>query len=103
MCTPVAPETALRTIAWQTDHLVILDQTALPAVRRDVPVQTMQDAFAAIRELKVRGAPLIGVTAAFGLYLGMRDALAAAESDPGEALGRCVEYLSGARPTAVNL
>ena len=93
----------LRTIAWAGDHAVILDQTALPHEERDVELHTMADAFDAIRHLRVRGAPLIGVTAAFGLYLGMREALAAPGADPAAALPRCVEYLAGARPTAVNL
>lgn len=103
MSTRVALGSALRTIAWEGDHLVILDQTALPGERHEVLLCTMEDAFEAIRDLKVRGAPLIGLTAAFGLYLGMRDALSSKDADPADALTRCVEYLVGARPTAVNL
>ena len=63
----------------------------------------MEEAFTAIRTLQVRGAPLIGVTAAFGLYLGMREALADPRAQPAAELARCVAYLSSARPTAVNL
>ncbi len=94
---------ALRTIAWEDDHVVILDQTALPSERRDVFLRTIEDAFVAIRDLQVRGAPLIGVSAAFGLYLGMREALANQDADPARELARCSAYLAGARPTAVNL
>src|SRR5690348_15879715 len=93
----------LRTIAWEDDHLVILDQTALPTERRERDLRTIEDVFTAIRTPQVRGAPLIGVTAAFGLYLGMRDALADPRAQPTAELARCVAYLSLARPTAVNL
>ncbi len=93
----------LRTIAWEGDHIVILDQTALPTARRDRALYTLQDAFEAIRMLRVRGAPLIGVTAAFGLYLGMREALARPGAEAAHELERCASYLAGARPTAVNL
>jgi methylthioribose-1-phosphate isomerase len=96
-------ERVLRTIAWEGDHAVILDQTALPTEQREKALTTMEDAFEAIRTLQVRGAPLIGVTAAFGLYLGMREALARPGADPAAELARCVDYLAGARPTAVNL
>ena len=96
-------ERVLRTISWEGDHAVILDQTALPTEQREKALVTMEDAFEAIRTLQVRGAPLIGVTAAFGLYLGMRAALARPGADPAAELARCVAYLAGARPTAVNL
>lgn len=93
----------LRTIAWEDDHVVILDQTALPAEQRDRMLSTLEDAAEAIRALRVRGAPLIGVTAAFGLYLGMREALASPTADPRAELERCACHLARARPTAVNL
>jgi methylthioribose-1-phosphate isomerase len=96
-------ERILRTIAWEGDHAVILDQTALPTEQRERDLVTMEHAFEAIRTLQVRGAPLIGVTAAFGLYLGMREALARPGADPAAELARGVDYLAGARPTAVNL
>ncbi len=96
-------EHRLRTIDWDDGHLVILDQTLLPVEKREIRLDTMEATFEAIRELRVRGAPLIGVTAIFGLYLGMREALASTEEDPGRALDRCVSYLATARPTAVNL
>ena len=93
----------LRTIAWERDRVVILDQTLLPGERREVELESLEDAHEAIRCLRVRGAPLIGVTAAFGLYLGVREALEVTGSDPAIELRRCADYLAGARPTAVNL
>jgi methylthioribose-1-phosphate isomerase len=98
-----SPSFYLRTIGWEDGHVVILDQTRLPGEQRDVRLRTIEDAWEAIRNLRVRGAPLIGVTAAFGLYLGMVEALEHRIADVSGELDRCVDYLSTARPTAVNL
>ena len=75
----------------------VLDQTKLPhevAVRR---LTSLADAAEAIRAMVVRGAPLIGVTAAYGVALAMR------EDASDEGLARAVETLAATRPTAVNL
>ena len=75
----------------------IIDQTQLPfrlVVRR---LRTVADAAAAIRDMQVRGAPLIGATAAFGMAFAMRD-------DPSDAnLAAAAKSLSATRPTGVNL
>ena len=79
------------------DRVEILDQTRLPRTRVTVALATAADAAQAIRTMQVRGAPLIGATAAFGLALALRgDA-----SDRG--LAEAHALLLGARPTAVNL
>ncbi|HEX8010054.1 MAG TPA: S-methyl-5-thioribose-1-phosphate isomerase [Casimicrobiaceae bacterium] len=79
------------------DRVEILDQTRLPHARVSVSLATAADAAHAIRTMQVRGAPLIGATAAFGLALALRgDA-----SDSGLAAARAL--LLAARPTAVNL
>ncbi|MDE2357737.1 MAG: S-methyl-5-thioribose-1-phosphate isomerase [Alphaproteobacteria bacterium] len=75
----------------------ILDQTRLPHEVRVVRLRTVTDAIDAIAQMQVRGAPLIGVTAAYGLAL----ALSADASDA--ALAAAAEALIAARPTAVNL
>ena len=75
----------------------IIDQTRLPHAFVTVPLRTCDDAVHAIRSMQVRGAPLIGATAAYGLCL----ALAADSSD--EALATATESLLASRPTAVNL
>ena len=75
----------------------ILDQTLLPHRIERVRLQTVEDAAHAIRSMQVRGAPLIGVTAAYGVALAMR----ADASDA--ALDRAVRFLAEQRPTAVNL
>jgi methylthioribose-1-phosphate isomerase len=79
------------------DHVEILDQTRLPQARVTVALATAADAARAIRSMQVRGAPLIGATAAFGLALALRD-------DPSDAaLESAYALLLAARPTAVNL
>ncbi len=75
----------------------VLDQTRLPHEVRFVPLESLEDAERAIREMWVRGAPLIGATAAYGLALSAR-------ADPSDAaLAAAAERLIGTRPTAVNL
>lgn len=76
----------------------IIDQRKLPFHYETVQLTSFADAYRAIKEMWVRGAPLIGVTAAFGLYL------AASEKQKNrEYLIQCAKKLKTARPTAVNL
>ena len=75
----------------------IIDQTKLPHVFATLRMNTMRDAERAIRDMQVRGAPLIGVTAAYGMALSMRDHASDA------ALAATCSVLLAARPTAVNL
>ena len=81
----------------------ILDQTKLPGEEIYIEMETKEDVWDAIYKLQVRGAPAIGVAAAYGLYVAVRDL---AEDDFGsfrKALHEAANYLVGARPTAVNL
>jgi methylthioribose-1-phosphate isomerase len=75
----------------------IIDQTRLPHEFRLVRLATAEDAARAISEMWVRGAPLIGATAAYGLCLALR------ENGSDEVLARAYEMLLATRPTAVNL
>lgn len=75
----------------------IIDQTRLPHRFETVTLTTLEDAAVAIRTMQVRGAPLIGVTAAYGL------ALALIEDASDAALSGAVAHLAAQRPTAVNL
>ena len=75
----------------------IIDQRWLPHEFRVVTLRTVEDAAIAIRDMWVRGAPLIGVTAAYGVAIAMR-------SDPSDAsLDAAWERLLTTRPTAINL
>lgn len=81
-------------IQWRSDALVLLDQRVLPREVRWIHCTTATEAADAIRDMVVRGAPAIGITAAYGM------ALAALG---GEDLDQAAETLLSARPTAVNL
>lgn len=88
-----------RTI-WPGDDggsVVIIDQTRLPHRFETVSLRRMEEAAHAILSMQVRGAPLIGVTAAYGVALAMR-------TDPSDAaLDHAIAHLARQRPTAVNL
>jgi methylthioribose-1-phosphate isomerase len=89
----------MRTIWLAADRrsVEIIDQTRLPHELVIVALRTLDDAANAIRTMKVRGAPLIGAAAAYGVAL----ATAADASD--SAIGRAAATLAATRPTAVNL
>jgi methylthioribose-1-phosphate isomerase len=77
--------------------VAVIDQTQLPFVFATRTLGAVDDAAAAIRDMVVRGAPLIGVTAAYGVALACR-------RDPGNAhLDAAIDLLASSRPTAINL
>lgn len=79
----------------------IIDQRSLPHELVIEDLETVEDCATAIREMHVRGAPLIGATAGYGMYLAYRQA---EQEGLGEAfLDQCVELLKATRPTAVDL
>jgi methylthioribose-1-phosphate isomerase len=96
-------EQAYQSISWQEDHLVILDQTQLPLREIYSDVNTIGQVWDAIKKLKVRGAPAIGIAGAYGLYLGIRDLESKNFTSFNVELNRWIEYLKSSRPTAVNL
>ncbi len=85
----------LKPIAWTGDAVRLLDQTRLPRETVYVDITDEKQMHDAIRRLVVRGAPAIGISAAFGVYLGVRDDLG--------RLQQVCDYLATSRPTAVNL
>lgn len=89
-------------LRWQGDHLELLDQRCLPHEIRYLRLDTAGQVADAIRDMAVRGAPAIGIAAAYGAAL----AVLGAKSSP-EGIAAAVEpqldYLAQARPTAVNL
>ncbi|MCR9087249.1 MAG: S-methyl-5-thioribose-1-phosphate isomerase [Rhodobacteraceae bacterium] len=90
---------ATRTIWFADDGktVEVIDQTKLPFALEILPLGTVEDAARAIETMVVRGAPLIGATAAYGM------ALAMAEDASDDALGAAYTRLMRTRPTAVNL
>ncbi len=91
-----------RTI-WTTDDrfVEVIDQTKLPHEFAVVKLETYDDAEEAIKEMTVRGAPLIGATAAFGIYLAVREMIE--EELKPSFLDKAFSDLRASRPTAVNL
>jgi hypothetical protein len=93
---PTVPDTC-PTLRRDGDQIVILDQTRLPWRETFVRLDSLDAAAAAIRDMQVRGAPLIGATAAFGIALALR------HDGSDAALQAADACLRATRPTAVNL
>src|SRR5690242_4476626 len=94
----------LRTIEWTGGAVRLLDQTRLPTETVFVDITDEKQMHDAIRRLVVRGAPAIGVAAAFGVYLGVKDFRGDGTLFAFTArLNEVCDYLATARPTAVNL
>ena len=95
-----------RTIAWigGTDGFIrLLDQTLLPTLVQYRDCRTVEEIWEAIRSLRVRGAPAIGVAAAMGVVLGMQELPDQQSNAFGRRLQEIAAYLRTSRPTAVNL
>ncbi|MBY4595105.1 S-methyl-5-thioribose-1-phosphate isomerase [bacterium BD-1] len=93
----------IRPIRWQGDHLALLDQRKLPFVVEDVACADSDAVARAIHDLVVRGAPAIGISAAWGAVLAGRGVQAASGAEALERLSPALDRLQAARPTAVNL
>ena len=87
----------IETIQWTETGVVMIDQTRLPRQECYVTCTNYQEVADAIRQMVIRGAPAIGVAAAMGIALGMRDAGSAGDFD------EICKTLGATRPTAVNL
>lgn len=87
------------TLRWQEDGLALIDQLELPTRRRIQLCRSVEETADAIRDMVVRGAPAIGVTAAYGLVL----ALNALDAWDEGSFDEACERLAATRPTAVNL
>lgn len=91
------------TISYQDGRLEILDQTLLPVEEKRIVLEDVEQAAEAIRALRVRGAPLIGIAAGFAVALHAHQQIAARGTFPREEYDRMDTLLRGTRPTAVNL
>ena len=95
--------TTLETLRWEGDesgHLVIIDQTRLPLEVTELECRDLKSVWEAIKALRVRGAPAIGIAAAYGVCLGMQSE---EDHELGRQLQQVTDYLATSRPTAVNL
>jgi methylthioribose-1-phosphate isomerase len=93
----------VKTIEWIDNAARIIDQTLLPTELKYLDVTDVQTMWEAIKVLRVRGAPAIGIAAAFGLYLAVRDSHATDYATFKAEVDRSADYLASSRPTAVNL
>ncbi len=92
----------IRSLKFDGEVLHILDQRKLPFEFINVPCKTEKDVWEAINKMMIRGAPAIGVAAAYGMYLGIKN-FTGTSGDLLKRLKEVKEYLDTARPTAVNL
>src|SRR5256885_265165 len=99
-CLDYNTSTMLQTVSWTGTACRLLDQTKLPSETVYVDIMDEKQMWDAIKRLVVRGAPAIGVAAAFGVYLGVRSS---SDHDFPSRLDEVCRYLSTSRPTAVNL
>ena len=90
-------------VVWFNDHVVLIDQTRLPGEYDAVQISRCDDMAEAIRTMIVRGAPAIGVAAAYGMYLGAREIDTSDRDEFLQQLDSVAEKLRQTRPTAVNL
>jgi methylthioribose-1-phosphate isomerase len=93
----------LPTIEWQDDVVVMVDQRKLPGAEVYVRAKTAPEMARAIKTMVIRGAPAIGVAAAYGIALGTRKSQASGTTKFAAEFQRTCDLLRATRPTAVNL
>ncbi|MCE5269304.1 MAG: S-methyl-5-thioribose-1-phosphate isomerase [Planctomycetaceae bacterium] len=94
------------TLHWIGDiqgHLRLIDQTRLPVELIEIDCRDVETVWEAIKTLRVRGAPAIGVAAAYGVCIGVQSVIASGETPFFEQLRKTADRLASSRPTAVNL
>ncbi|MBC8355651.1 MAG: S-methyl-5-thioribose-1-phosphate isomerase [Planctomycetes bacterium] len=94
----------VETLRWVGDvdgHLVLIDQTLLPVDFQEIECKSVEQVWEAIKQLRVRGAPAIGIAAAYGVCIGLQSASDKAGLQ--SRLNKSIDYLATSRPTAVNL
>lgn len=97
------PHDTIRAVEWKDNHLILLDQRKLPHAEHYLQIYSAEDTAEAIRNMVVRGAPAIGIAAAYGLLMAARKAFKQYPHDWRARLQPDIELLAAARPTAVNL
>jgi len=94
---------AIPTIEWADGRIRLIDQTLLPNEFKQIYCDNVESVWEAIKSLRVRGAPAIGIAAALGAVLGIWKSEATNYDDFVLELKRVADYLATSRPTAVNL
>jgi methylthioribose-1-phosphate isomerase len=93
----------LDTIRWEDDAVLLIDQRILPTKEEYVACRDAESVAQAIKDMVVRGAPAIGVTAAMGIALGLKQARARTAAELQRTMESLSELMAATRPTAVNL
>src|SRR5512136_1712205 len=96
-------QSGIRTIFWEDNTVVMIDQNALPHEERYLRLTDYRDVVAAIKDLTIRGAPAIGVAAALGIALGTLQFSPKSKEDMKTAFYDICTQFSLTRPTARNL
>ena len=87
------------TIDWKNNKLRIIDQSVLPGKLKYINCESAESVWRVMRNMKIRGAPALGVAAAYGVYLGVRGT----SSQFFKKLKKTIKYIATSRPTARNL
>ncbi len=95
--------TEVNPIIWQNDRVLLIDQTLLPGEYKIVEINSSEEMARAIKTMIVRGAPAIGVSAAYGIYLGAKEISITDKNEFLKQLEEIAVILRQTRPTAVNL
>src|SRR5438105_2618191 len=93
----------IKTIEWTDEGVRMLDQRLLPTEEKYLTLRSYEEVADAIKQMAVRGAPAIGVSAAMGLALGAKQSVGTSVADLEEDFDYVCEAMSRTRPTAVNL
>lgn len=95
--------TEVNPIIWENDCVLLIDQTRLPGEYKIVEINSSEEMARAIKTMIVRGAPAIGVSAAYGMYLGAKEISITDKNEFLKQLEEVAVMLRQTRPTAVNL
>jgi methylthioribose-1-phosphate isomerase len=90
-------------IRFENDKLTLIDQTLLPGQFEYIPITTLAESIEAIKSLRVRGAPAIGICAAYSLYIVAQSLSPKSYPDFKKEMDKACDLLYNSRPTAVNL
>jgi methylthioribose-1-phosphate isomerase len=93
----------IKTVEWTNEGVRMIDQRLLPTEEKYLTLRSYEEVAEAIKKMVVRGAPAIGVSAAFGLALGAKQSVGTSVADLEDDFGYMCEVMSKTRPTAVNL
>ena len=94
---------SIRAVVWRDDSLFLLDQRILPQQQQYIELRNAKETAQAIRDMVVRGAPAIGIAAAYGVVLAAREHYRTSPQSWKKTIAADMKILADSRPTAVNL